>query len=243
MTNRQKHRAPRISRPSGGLEQQEVLAIEINEEHNISMRETEDNFKAEKTVKDHNRRLQEMIIWVKDEYPEYYEQGVVELSEDQKADKKRYYTSTHDFVYRNLNPTVIKAFLSKKKYKPNKFTTDGKRVHYSFSHTRKYQDAILFGAHRAKVPLPDIYDSEMKNYLDSVKKEKTKAKKGGQLDETEADPITFELYRLLCKYAIEEGDIFTWAFTVLQWSCMARSISIDDLTFWSGWTGDRFIGD
>ena len=64
------------------MEQQEVLAIEINEEHNISMRETEDNFKAEKTVKDHNRRLQEMIIWVKDEYPEYYEQGVVELSED-----------------------------------------------------------------------------------------------------------------------------------------------------------------
>ena len=57
MTNRQKYSAPRISRPSGELEQQEVLAIEINEEHNISMKETEENFKAEKTVKDHNRRL------------------------------------------------------------------------------------------------------------------------------------------------------------------------------------------
>ena len=114
------------------------LAIEINEEHNISMRETEDNFKAEKTVKDHNRRLQEMIIWVKDGYPEYYGQGIVELSEDQKADKKRYCTPTHDFMYRNLNPMVIKAFLSKKKFKPNKFTMDGKPIYSFFSYTRKF---------------------------------------------------------------------------------------------------------
>jgi hypothetical protein len=30
---------------------------------------------------------------------------------------------------------------------------------------------------------------------------------------------------------IERGNIFVWAFTVMQWSCMARSMPIDDLTF------------
>ena len=35
----------------------------------------------------------------------------------------------------------------------------------------------------------------------------------------------------MCKLAIELGNIFVWVFTVMQWSCMARSISIDYLTF------------
>ena len=36
----------------------------------------------------------------------------------------------------------------------------------------------------------------------------------------------FELYRIWCKYAIEMGDIFVWAYTVVKWSYMARTISI-----------------
>ena len=48
----------------------------------------------------------------------------------------------------------------------------------------------------------------MIGYLDSTKKEKTGAKKRGQLDEKDADPISFELYRLLCKLAIQSGNIF-----------------------------------
>ena len=30
---------------------------------------------------------------------------------------------------------------------------------------------------------------------------------------------------------MEAGDKFTWAFTVLQWNCMTRSINIDELSF------------
>ena len=125
---------------------------------------------------------------------------------------------------------VSKAFLSHKKLKDGKFTSDGKPIHYSYSHIRKYHDAILFGSKRAKVALPEIYELEMVSYLDSAKKEKTGAKKKGKLEEKEADAISFELYRLLNKLAVESGNIFLWAFTCMQWSCMARSISIDDLT-------------
>ena len=43
--------------------------------------------------------------------------------------------------------------------------------------------------------------------------------------------ISVYLYIIFYKYAIETVGIFVWAYTVVQWSCMTRSISIDDLAF------------
>ena len=56
-----------------------------------------------------------MITWVKTEYSAYYDEGVVELTAEQKEDKTNYYKSTHDFVYNGINVSVIKAFMSAKK--------------------------------------------------------------------------------------------------------------------------------
>lgn len=100
--------------------------------------------------------------------------------------------------------------MSDNKYKPNAFNEDWKQIMYSFTHMGKFQDTILFGALRAKTSLPKKYLLEMKSFLDSKKKKQQKLIRG-QVEEYEADPISFELYRLLCKFAIEEGDIFTWA--------------------------------
>jgi hypothetical protein len=213
------------ARPSGQEIVEDIIDIEIREEHSIRVNETEDHFKAESTVKEHNRRIMRMIEWIQDNYPAYAERGIIDLNDAQKRDVKRYHKSTHDFVYQNLNPQVIKAFLSANKYKPGAFTTDGKAIMYSYTHIQKYHDAILFGAFRSKQFLPQNYILEIKTFLDSKKKETTKAKKRGEVEEHEADPISFELYRLLC------GDIYTWAYTVVQWHCMARSASIDDFTF------------
>ena len=60
---------------------------------------------------------------------------------------------------------VIKACMSKMKYKTDQFTNDGKPVNYSFSQLCKFHDAILFGPHQAKVPLPEVYELEMQSYL------------------------------------------------------------------------------
>ena len=48
----------------------------------------------------------------------------------------------------------------------------------------------------------------MKKYLDSLKKSKVKAKKEGELDENEADPINLPLYSFICKWLIIIVDIF-----------------------------------
>lgn len=71
----------------------------------------------------------------------------------------------------------------------------------------------------------------MKAYLKSVRKEKQTAKAEGNLDEEDADPITFPLYEHICNWFIQDNDVLSWAFTVTQWNCMARSINIDPLGF------------
>ena len=227
--HRGRRTAPRI--PRSAVPAGEVVEVEILADHNEEVRATEDHFKAAKTVKDHNRRIMQQIRWVQAHYPEYAEQVVVELTDEQKADTGRYHKSTHDFLYQNLNVLVAKSFLAAHKFKPGKFTQDGTPIHYSYSHLRKFHDAIIHGATRQGVPLPEVYEIEMRNYLDSMLKEKTKAKKAGQTEEREADAISFELYRLLCKLAIKTSNMFLWAFTVMQWNCMARSVNIDDMTF------------
>ena len=151
-------RAPRAPRVPQEGDSEDVVACDIQDVHNKTIRETEDFYKALKTVKDHCRRLTEMMKWIEIEYPDYYSQVVRELSEEEKQDATRFYKSTHDFCYRNLNVEVAKAFLSKKKHHPDKVTSDNKPIHYSYSHIRKYHDAILFGSHRARTPLPEIYE-------------------------------------------------------------------------------------
>ena len=68
------------------------------------------------TIQSHNNRIGDIIKWIEDNYPDYYEIGVVELTTDQLEQGSRYHTSTHDLIYNGINVKVIKAFLSAKKY-------------------------------------------------------------------------------------------------------------------------------
>ena len=84
---------------------EEVLGsnIQLQEAYGSSMRATEDFEKKQKTIKDFCNRLKRMTLWIKDNYPEYYNVGVIQLSNEQKADKRRYHTQDEDFKYSGLN--------------------------------------------------------------------------------------------------------------------------------------------
>jgi hypothetical protein len=71
----------------------------------------------------------------------------------------------------------------------------------------------------------------MEKFLNAFKKECAKAKSEGNLDEREADPISWALVHIILKWALSENNIFMWVFSLLQWGCMARSISIGVLGF------------
>ena len=65
--------------------------------------------------------------------------------------------------------------------------------------------------------------------------------KEGLLDEKEADPISWTLFQLILKWAIEAGFLLIWVYLLLQWNCMARSKNIGELAYHNFVTGDDYI--
>ena len=70
----------------------------------------------------------------------------------------------------------------------------------------------------------------MEEFLRAFSKEYANAKKDGNVDEQESDPITAPLFRRVCQWSLFEGNVFVWCFGLLQWNLMARTASIDALS-------------
>jgi hypothetical protein len=199
--------------------------IEIQQDHRLAVQQTSDYRISINCMKDYRRRIKFMIAWIETEYSEYYEQGTIQITAQQKGDPSlHFFHHERDFKYSGMNVEVVKAFLSVHKTKEN-----GK--HCSQVHLRKYHDAIQFGAEEVRQALPQQYFVEMDAFLDASKKEVVTHRRAGNLDEQEADPISFPLFQLICEWALASRNVFLWVWTILQWNNMARSISIDPLGF------------
>ena len=200
--------------------------INIRHAHLDQIQETEDNRRKLKTKKEHRNRLKTIITWLKKEYPEYVAAGGVVPISQENIDRPNFFqhNNTEDLNYSGINVAVIKAFLGATKRKKS-----GQLC--SRSHLRKFHDAIIFGAEQVggDVVLSPVYHQEMEKFLLSYKKETVIARRNGEMDENDADPIPFPLYQLICQWAVTGCNLFAWTFTVCQWNCMARSASIDPL--------------
>ena len=116
------------------------------------------------------------------------------MSEEELLDDTKFWhTNKHDLVYCGFNVLFFKAFLSTKTTKPN-----GKTC--SYPQIRKYFDAILYGAGAANEQLPLRFYSDMDLFLKAFKKQTAKAKKEGNLDKNEADPIPWSLFEVSCMF-------------------------------------------
>ena len=164
---------------------------EIQPEHQIALDATKQFIIG--CLPDYRRRITKFIEWlINNNYNDYHDEVVFDLSPEQKANKTVYPGNcTQDLRYDRLNVTMTTLFISANKINSN----TGK--HYGFDNLRKYHDAILYGSKLAEVPLPPEYRANMKTYLDTFKKETTKAKSEGKTKEQDADPIPFALYKLL----------------------------------------------
>ena len=75
------------------------------------------------------------------------------------------------------------------------------------------------------------YYVEVRKFLDNYKKEVVWAKKDSKTDESAAEQFSFPLCIFLATLFLKEGYIFEWCFMLMQWNCVARSISIDNIGF------------
>ena len=200
-------------------------AILVNDDHVEMVRTTEKLEINLKLQREYRNRISHIYKFFESKYPDYYAVGVRKITEEEKVDRDQFWNrNDRDLVYSGLNIKFIKAFLANAKMKPNGMMC-------SNSNIRKYKDALLWGSRQAKCPLPSTFYNEMDRFLRSFKKETKKAAKDGLLDEKEADPISWTLFQLILKWAIEAGSIMIWVFSLLQWNCMARSKNIGELAY------------
>jgi hypothetical protein len=78
-----------------------------------------------------------------------------------------------------------------------------------------------------------INDSKLATFLSAFKQEFAYQKKKGNVEEREADAISSTLFTMLMKWAVQEGNVFVWAFALLMWHLMAWSINIDSVALHS----------
>mmetsp|Transcript_12435 Transcript_12435/g.19148 ORF Transcript_12435/g.19148 Transcript_12435/m.19148 type:complete len:163 (+) Transcript_12435:243-731(+) len=143
------------------------------------------------TKRDCKNRIKRIIELLENEYPDYYESDTRPLTEEEMNDRALiHHKNKRDLVYAGLNIQVIKAYFAQRKKKAG-----GKTC--SHVNLRKYFDAITFGSVKAKHPLPKSFYDELNTFLDSFKVETKEAKKLGQLDQKESDPITYPLFRVI----------------------------------------------
>jgi hypothetical protein len=209
--------------------------VAVSAEHAASVRATVRQDLNVENKRNYRNRIGHIYKWLETDYPEYYRVGVIELTEEQLADEDMFWwKNKFDLIYEGLNVEMIKAFLGFKKRKEN-----GKCS--SHVQLRKYNDAILWAAKTSHQRLPLSYYEEMDKFLVAFKKETTIARKDGMLDEQEADPITWTLFRKILQWALERKNIYLWVFSILQWNCMARSINIGVLAFHNFRVGEDCI--
>lgn len=77
-----------------------------------------------------------------------------------------------DIIYGGLNVKFVKSFIAHKHIKENGKVT-------SFTHVRKFKDAILWASKIAKDPLPPSFYDGIETYLVSYKNLTRDAAKGG----------------------------------------------------------------
>ena len=203
-----------------------TVTFVIKAEHATEIAITVNHAEKVATRNDYRNRLQRMVDWCFRSYPEYAATATHPISDDEKLDTtKHFHKQIIDFNYDSLDPSIIRAFFSTTR----KEQEDGSGKTRSFSHVRKFYDAILFGAREQGTVLTQEFHQEIELYLKSFKKETVTAKRLGDTEENDSDPIPLALYVSICTWFVLDSQIYSWCYMILMWNCMARSASIDPL--------------
>jgi hypothetical protein len=203
-----------------------ITELELRPEDHANIATTTDHSEKEATRNEYRNRLQRMVDWCVEFYPEHASELIRPISDEELRDpRKHYHKQKLDFVYEKLTANIVLAFMATIR----KVNPDGTGMARSFEHVRKFQDAVVFGARERGVVLSRIFRQKISTYLSSFKKERRVAARSGLTEEHDADPLHFPLYTKLCMWFIVDSDIFAWVYQILLWNCMGRSSSVDRL--------------
>lgn len=177
----------------------------------------------EATRKNYRNRIEKIILYARKNFEGYSSVGIRVLTPEEISDRtKFYFGKQEDLVYSRFNVEVLLFF-----YSDSDRRADGKLK--SHDDLRKYRDCLLWGAKMAGERLPPGFYERTEVFLRAYKKRIAQQKKLGNVEVFATDPIPLAVYKLLLNGAIQQSNVFAWTWTILQWNCMARSVSIDCL--------------
>jgi hypothetical protein len=205
-----------------------ITGEDIRPEHAAAIFTTTDQGTTEGVRRNYRSRNRTVIKWLWENYPQAAELSTRHITTEEKSNPHLYYypQDEYDFVYSGLNPKYILSYLAAMKDKKE----GGK--YYDTSHMSKFYDAIKWGAGIAKQHLSTEFYSSLDTFNACYKKEWAEQKKRGNVDEREADAINSTLFKLLLKWAINEGNVFVWVFCLVMWHLIARSINVDPMSLY-----------
>ena len=161
-------------RPSDCLTDDTTAPIAAGEalqpENAAALLETESKGMKDPCRRDYRNRNSRFIKWLENSaYPQYYQDGTIELSEeDISAPNKYYFKHKRDLVYAGFRVDIFKAFLLSSKVK--KIDEDRNEILKSPEDLRKYNGTIKRGAKIAGKWLPTGYWEDMDEFQHSYKK-------------------------------------------------------------------------
>ena len=170
----------------------------------------------QKTRKDHGGNVQLFIAWIQKNYPSHASSLLIPIQQQQKEsiDYPHPQHATHDLNYTSpAITTLMLAYMSYCKHKKNNL---GEATGQCASRTLilKKHDSLKHCATFAKKKLPADIWPQVQAFLSGYKKEHASKKQQGLTAEHEADPIPFALYCKICNWAINEGNIYVWCWTI-----------------------------
>ena len=182
--------------------------------------------KTDKTRRDYRNRILRMTKYFQQECFRYFEVGVRKNTSAEMRDPAMYFYDKYeyDLIYAGLNVDyVLKFLMDQEKTAAGNLRTK--------ADMQKFRDAIKWGAQiRGEALSQECWD-KLDLYLFSYKRQVAAGKGNGDVQTKEADPITKELYMLICKWAAEDGNTMVEFWTKTQWNCMSRCGNIDYLGF------------
>ena len=129
-----------------------------------------------------------------------------------------------DILYPGLNSKFLKAFIFYESKKVN-----GKTM--SYGKIRKYFDVIQWGAKVVPILLPVSYYTANDIFLSAFQRQVATTKSNGDVDEADTDPIPKDLYSNITVWSVDEGNVYVWGWTTLQWNLIGRCANVELLGF------------
>ena len=179
------------------LNETTVEELQVMEQFSINVTTTKEKYNCIKHMHNHWERF----------FPDYYCTRVQNLMEEDIMDSTKFFLKNKkNIIYKSLNLKFAKALLLQSK--------KSKQKDFQFQSCAEVLWCSSVGAKGQEVLLSVSFYQAKEKFLAAFKKQ-VKTRKEENVDKNKADSIPNDLCEIICTWAIKEGNVMLWVWTVI----------------------------